>query len=440
MINIKPYNSTINYKPSLALQGFGSLAPLNVTFNFDPIDHEKKGFAKRFSHFEDSTQQAASFRSLSESQGFNFYRSEIHEVISRGLGHLKSELRDLLHFFVTFLNMKNISKGNTFIWPSTKLICDFLGISAPTLRRRKVALEKHGLILRWYDCRNRPMDKQAIDLAPFLSHINEYHQKAEDIFEDQRDYWKDLHNNQFDGYDDPYKRSNMTTKLYKSDHLKQTLTDISVSVPKEDRNTDVAVNSKSPAFRGHDTIKDRFALLGQEDPAPESPDALDVPKVLTKASRLNLDSPSQLSTSHLFETPPQSVFDALRLSPVLLDGRRVEEAKAMSAEDLLDWLALRVSEIYPTHNTGSHTWPWAIKKFGWKAVELLVVALEDPQIKDGSKFIGGMTHKWDYPLQLSPNLKRIKAMRKLENVPESKILSLIVSRLTQHSMSDYRII
>ena len=46
--------------------------------------------------------------------------------------------------------MKNISKGNTFIWPSTKLICDFLGISAPTLRRRKVALEKHGLIIRQY--------------------------------------------------------------------------------------------------------------------------------------------------------------------------------------------------------------------------------------------------------------------------------------------------
>ena len=133
-------------------------------------------------------------------------------------------------------------------------------------------------------------------------------------------------------------------------------------------------------------------------------------------------------------------YDADWFSPVLLDGCGVEEAKAMSAEDLLDWLALRVFEIYPTHNTASHTWPWAIKKFGWKAVELLVVALEDPQIKDGSKFIGGMTHKWDYPLQLSPNLKRIKAVRKLEKRAREqdskfdnlKINSAFHERLSHH--------
>lgn len=112
----------------------------------------------------------------------------------------------------------------------------------------------------------------------------------------------------------------------------------------------------------------------------------------------------------------------------------------MSAVDLWEWLAVRVSVIFPNHNTASHTWPWSIKKFGWRAVELLVVALEDPQIKDGSKFIGGMTHKWDYPLQLSPNLKRIKALREKDKlagqqdlkVAKLKLESLFHERLSHH--------
>ena len=80
-------------------------------------------------------------------------------------------------------------------------------------------------------------------------------------------------------------------------------------------------------------------------------------------------------------------------------------------DTLLEQLNEIVAKELPERNTAEHTWPWALKRYGWQAVQLLAVALDDPQIKDRHRFIGFMTTRWKGEMILVPNMKRLKAQQ-----------------------------
>jgi len=102
------------------------------------------------------------------------------------------------------------------------------------------------------------------------------------------------------------------------------------------------------------------------------------------------------------ETVPTGLIDIIRLSPQLAAHIDVDETSP-----LWDQLNQAVKFLLPEHNIVSHSWTRARQRYGWRAVELLVVCLEDPSIQDGSRFLAYMAHQWQGEMNLKSNLKRI---------------------------------
>ncbi|MEP3244605.1 MAG: hypothetical protein ABJN40_16965 [Sneathiella sp.] len=96
---------------------------------------------------------------------------EIQKAIALGLPDLTAQERDLLQFYAAFLNIIAVKEGKASVWPSNRVTCQLLGISEASLRRYKAALEYKGYIFRRYDQRNRPLERGAIDLVPFLCQV-----------------------------------------------------------------------------------------------------------------------------------------------------------------------------------------------------------------------------------------------------------------------------
>jgi hypothetical protein len=110
------------------------------------------------------------------------------------------------------------------------------------------------------------------------------------------------------------------------------------------------------------------------------------------------------------EMPSLEVYEAIKVSQTL-SREQGSEPESINTEVLLTLLAAIVATELPERNTVSHTWPWALKHYGWRAVILLAVALDDPRIRDRHKFSGSMVTRWKGEMILEPNLKRLRAQQ-----------------------------
>ncbi|MEP4193339.1 MAG: hypothetical protein ABJN51_19765, partial [Sneathiella sp.] len=73
---------------------------------------------------------------------------EIQKAIAWGLPELSAQERDLLQFYVAFLNMAAVKEGKASVWPSNRVTCQLLGISEASLRRyyddlRRIEGDRH---------------------------------------------------------------------------------------------------------------------------------------------------------------------------------------------------------------------------------------------------------------------------------------------------------
>lgn len=108
---------------------------------------------------------------------------EVQQAIALGLSDLPPQERDLLQYYSAYINLADLNKRKTSVWPSSRLTCQLLGISGATLRRYKASLEHKGFIQRCYDRRNRPLEQGAIDLAPLLSQVKGLLRHVQNQFE-----------------------------------------------------------------------------------------------------------------------------------------------------------------------------------------------------------------------------------------------------------------
>ena len=123
------------------------------------MNETQPGFAKRHDNYAFIHQASEQQRSYyNEKTSVKIYKSKLYEIITRCLGDLPIGEQRLLHCYVGFLNIKELSEGNSYVWPSTKLVTNFLKSSAKTVQRHKSRLEGRGLIIRNFDYRNRPSE------------------------------------------------------------------------------------------------------------------------------------------------------------------------------------------------------------------------------------------------------------------------------------------
>jgi hypothetical protein len=107
-------------------------------------------------------------------------------------------------------------------------------------------------------------------------------------------------------------------------------------------------------------------------------------------------------------------------------------------------LANAVMTIFPERNTDL-TWKWLVQhNVRATASEILVAAVEDPIVKEPSRWLGGFARPQKRPVDVSANLRRIRSLRAFEKsndappptfdvpAPWSRILARLARHLDSH--------
>ncbi|MEM9838513.1 MAG: helix-turn-helix domain-containing protein [Pseudomonadota bacterium] len=127
------------------------------------------GFAKRAESYQ-ATVEACTNRAADPTLN----RLKVDKALALGTADLLTpQERCLMMALLSHLDIAGTAAGDTCVWPGSTRLCRLLGLGESTLRRLKASLEQKGLILRRYDHHNRPLNKGALDLKPFLLRVPE---------------------------------------------------------------------------------------------------------------------------------------------------------------------------------------------------------------------------------------------------------------------------
>ena len=239
-----------------------------------------------------------------------------------------------------------------------------MGISEASLRRYKASLENRGYLIRHYDRRNRPLEKGAIDLAPLLQQISTLLSVVEATFTDQRRYYEEQRQNE----------------------LK---------------------NELQNELQTRPSIIDAHPLSLERQKQDNSNFSLTVPEIEFSKGKGEIVGDVAL---------PSEIASVIALSPKLSAHISLEHLGENRVTGIWSQMDKAVATLFADYNTATHTWQRAKQRYGWHAIELLVVCLEDSSVKDGSRFLSYMAHQWRGDMNLNPNLKRIAdKQRDLDN-------------------------
>ncbi len=288
---------------------------------------------------------------------------EVQQAIALGLPDLSPQERDLLQFYSAFLNLTYVGDGKTSVWPSNRLACTLLGISVPTLRRYKASLEHRGYITRRYDRKNRPLKQGAIDLAPLLCQVRGLLKDIQGKFNAQQSYYHSLEEES----SMEYSESAHPLTIERHKHIN-------------------SINSSSVPIAPGKKTKDRKSNSS-------------VDPILSILAVRELIGKSEALSSHFADVDWSDI----------------------NASQIWELLDQSVRELFASSARCVQAWDRAKNSFGNQAIELLVVSLEDPKVKDGAKFLVFMAFKWRGELNLKPNLKRLLEIRKKSAQSQEKI-------------------
>lgn len=372
---------------------------------------------------------------LAESFGPNdgISQAEIERGILFGLTDLSDKEQKFLLLATALLSHKDIQKGNAFCYLGGYSFRRALGgnkgpIQKRTLSRIKKSLEDKGLIIRHYDQRHNPLEKQGIDLRPLLARIDEIQDRAEEFFQETRDYFEeqqaiDRYNynvslKDMEGCLESHPNRLNPTKVIKT---VQTNTELSSTKPitsklKDQLNADQHSNSENT--QSGDSDKGITSIC--------SPKGASVFwKGYEKSGKQR----------HLKAV--EELRDVVQLSDQLMSYVPLSAIELADENLILEGCYRFIDENFAQKRNSDQTFYWAVKQYGWKAVLLLVCAIEDITIQSREGWLGFMTtrNKKRTP-DLRTNLDRIRKEKskrvddeispsaqkaeKTEEAPESK--------------------
>ncbi len=361
---------------------------------------QRSGYAIRAPEFSDLVALAESF---GPNEGIS--QAEIERGILFGLNDLTDKEQKFLLLATSLLSHKDIQKGNAFCYLGSYTLRRALGgskgpIEKRTLSRIKRSLEEKGLILRHYDRRHSPLEKQGIDLRPLLARIDEIQERTEEFFQETRDYFEEQQS--IDRYD--YTRSSKDlVGGHKSHPNRLNLTKVNKTVQTSNELTStkpITLDKSNQLSADHNaeslqTKPNNSEIKNSANCSPKG--ASEFWKGYEKSGKQrHLKAISELKNS-------------LVLSPQLLSYISLSAVDQADENVILEGCYRYIAENFSTKRNTDKTFYWAVKKYGWKAVQLLICAIEDIAVQSPEGWLGYMTtrHKKRSP-DLRNNFQRIK--------------------------------
>lgn len=347
-------------------------------------DDWRPGFAKRAPNFDAVCAQARAWR---WQPGVSVAR--IAAAVLKGTPTLTVQQRMTLLLYVEHLNQDRLEQDVATVWPGTSLIADYLGCTESNARAHRRALEAAGFMVRDYTRANRPAGVEAYDLAPLVARLDEL--EAADLAVREAAQARRA------AYSEPVVFSERTTaRAPRFTHLEQSHQNASYSVRRKDapparhqpdqRRTSPAENGeirKSSGKRqstGHDNAicspggASGFSSAFSEGSAP------------AEMVRQELRAAFQVSPRIAALVGPGAVADPASVTPA--DLARVAAA---------------VDDLLPEHERNNdQTFAWALKRHGVRAIAMLAIAIEDPDVRSPCKYFGRMA---SYEPKGAPDLR-----------------------------------
>ena len=341
------------------------------------------GFAKRAPNFGKVVALAESY----EAEPFS--RDEVNRAILFGMSHLAPAETKLLLVYTAFLGREDLLNGEAFVYPSNRLICAITNWGPSTLRRHRQALEHKGLIIRNLNRANRPANTEAVDLRPLLASIRVAQQVADTVFDAHRNYVAHVTGS------DVYEHQS-SARAPETGHLIQSQHHQSESVTK------LAPPARLRSPRA--AAKRPLASTNNETAA--------IKASASPNQRAEMCFETKQASGSEFKTRPTvsdkqahaEIEKAVQLAPELAPYFREVEFSTISVSSLVALAGEAVAGLFPERNTASHTWTWAVRRHGWRAILGLVAALADPTVRDRYGFLGWVSKT--SRLDFATNLRR----------------------------------
>jgi hypothetical protein len=336
-------------------------------------DDWRPGFAKRASNFDEVCERASAWR---WEPGVTIWRVE--DAVMLGARDLRPIQRLVLLHYVRRLNQDQLEKNIACVWPSSARIAGELGCSENTLRGHRKALEALGYMVRDYNRANRPADVEAFDLAPLVARLAELEANA-------------------DAFDVEFRARRARQAEHVVAHR-----NISAQAPENGRLEQSPKNVSSSVTRGADALAARTSPLAQRTASAANGTASrSTTHGLRNRTAAKDCSPGGASgwarassgPSVRAEMVRQELVAAFQVSPriaALVSPTVLADPLSASPADIAR-IAAAVGDLLPEpERNNGQTFAWALKRHGVRAIAMLAIAIEDPDVRSPCKYFGKM--------------------------------------------------
>ncbi|WP_343565583.1 hypothetical protein [Kiloniella sp. b19] len=325
----------------------------------------------------------------------------IMRAIVDGCHDLKMSERFLLITLVSRLTMDQIKSGECYVWMGNWLICQKMGgISQRTLARLKQSLEHKGLLVRHYDHRNRPVEGGALDLRPLLKRLPELLEKGEALFNQSKERFEAQRESTTSYADmaDSYDRGGCHQSHPNSHNLTE---DVSVQGEEEKEPLIAASNDD---------------LQVDEAPACIPDDGTEADMGLPKVRAFWRGCGQLGSQRHRTAVEQLKVLRVIDESfGQLIDDHSIESG---DVDAILCATAAYVDTHFAPKRNPRETLIWGLRKHGWKACLIAVLAQADDSILKPDNWFGFMCSRDQGALDLTENLERVLKVEAKEQAAE----------------------
>jgi DNA-binding transcriptional ArsR family regulator len=355
-------------------------------------------------------------------EDMTYRRAEYTLKRARMLLGVSRQAHQILLLLLDHLTADSWRQGRYLVWPSNGTLSEDSGDAPRSVRAALAELERAGLVIRHYTPANRRMtlrgrDGGGIDLAPLAARFTEIEAavaRREDDRQERREAAWD-------------RRQDIAWEEVETCHLEQS-----------------PINYPVLSVTGEGDPTGRNADRSQHEAWTPSIETSKTDERCSRGREGTISTEGQSEPTSLGETARARILAAIRLSPRLCQLAPLGEIERASEAAFDGILANAVMTIFPERNTDL-TWKWLVQHNGRAtAAEILVAAVEDPIVKEPSRWLGGFARPQKRPVDVSANLRRIRSLRAFEKsndappptfdvpAPWSRILARLSRHLDSH--------
>jgi hypothetical protein len=363
------------------------------------------GFVRRFEGFEEVKAMAESFA------GTHHAKIVILAAVRSMPGLTPAERQVLAEAVDSVPRADYTTPKAGIVYPRNRVFADRCGLRLSTVKAAKAGLERKALAIRHIAGDN---NGAKLDIRPFLADIDRHIAHRIELDEARR---------QDDSAGAAYQTIEVDEDrpggLCTSPHIQSPITPCE-SVPTADEGKTASAGVPEPS-----TTEPESAFSADESPKLQP---FRLPPTVSSSLDNGTCSPGGACGSFgdfrrghgIAETARAALTEAYQHGTALLPYIGQPEIDRLDLPALYAGAERAVehwAKLLPERNIG-HTWEWAVKRLGWRAIIVLIVALDDPSIRDRQKWFGAFASgKLAYPADgFRSNFQRMDRAREEETL------------------------